>query len=213
LAPPLVEAGYAIHALDAPGYGRSSAVDADGYAPSRLAELAAGLLETLDLAPVVWIGFSWGGNIGVHTAARFPGSIRALGLLDSGYLRPEDDPDYDPATDFEDELAELRRLAAEGETWDAPPEVIAAAMVGSHREPVPSCYPALAGSGIPILLAYATEPPELEALRGPARERFRAGLPHARLVSIPGAGHGVLGDNASEVTRVLLAWLAELGQL
>ena len=211
LAPSLVEAGYTVHALDAPGYGQSPRLEPDDYAPSALAELAAELLDVLGLVPVVWIGFSWGGNIGMHTAVRFPESVRALGLLDSGYLEARDDPEYDRSTDFEDELEELARLAKAGESWDAPPEVIAAAMAGSRKEPCPPLYPRLRASAIPVLLAHATEPPELEALRRVALERFQTGLPEARLVPIPVAGHGVLGDNAPEVCRVVSAWLSELG--
>src|SRR4029078_11317888 len=90
----------------------------------KLAELAAGLLEALGIAPAVWIGFSWGASMGVHTAARFPSAVRALALLDGGYLVAEDDPDYDRETDYEDELAELRRSAEEGESCDAPSEVM-----------------------------------------------------------------------------------------
>jgi len=94
----------------------------------------------------------------VHTAARFSESVRALGLLDGGYLVAQDDPDYNPDADFEDELAELRRVAGEGESWDAPDDVIAAAMVGSRREPCTPLYPVLRVSGIPVLLAHATSP-------------------------------------------------------
>ena len=94
----------------------------------------------------------------MHTAARFPESVCALGLLDGGYLVAQDDPDYNPDSDFEDELAELRRLADKGESWDASDDVIAAAMVGSRREPRTPLYPGLRASGIPVLLAYATEP-------------------------------------------------------
>jgi len=137
LAPPLVAAGYTLFAVDAPGYGRSPALEPEGYAAPRLAELAAGLLEALGIAPAVWIGFSWGASMGVHTAARFPSAVRALALLDGGYLVAEDDPDYDRETDYEDELAELRRSAEEGESWDAPPEVIGAAMVASRLAPCP----------------------------------------------------------------------------
>ena len=97
--------------------------------------------------------------MGVHTAARFPSVVRALALLDGGYLVAEDDPDYDPETDYEDELEELRRGAEEGESWDAPPEVIGAAMVASRLAPCPPFYPLVRESGIPVLLVHATEPP------------------------------------------------------
>ena len=211
LAPPLVAAGYTLFAVDAPGYGASPALEPERYAPSKLAELAAGLLDALGLAPAVWIGFSWGASMGLHTAARFPSAVRALGLLDGGYLVAEDDPDYNAQTDYEDEIEELRRRTNEGETWDAPAEVIGAAMVASRLAPCPPLYPAVRTSGIPVLLAHATEPPELRPIRDRALDRIRVGLPEARVVPIPNASHGVLQDNPAEVTRILLDWLEELG--
>jgi pimeloyl-ACP methyl ester carboxylesterase len=211
LAPPLVAAGYTLFAVDAPGYGASPALKPEGYAAPKLAELAAGLLEALGIAPAVWIGFSWGASMGVHTAARFPSAVRALALLDGGYLVAEDDPDYDRETDYEDELAELRRSAEEGESWDAPPEVIGAAMVASRLAPCPPLYPLVRESGIPVLLVHATEPAELRRIRERALDRVRMGLPEARIVPIPNATHGVLQDNPSKVTRILLDWLEELG--
>jgi pimeloyl-ACP methyl ester carboxylesterase len=147
----------------------------------------------------------------VHTAALFPSAVRALALLDGGYLVAEDDPDYDPDTDYEDELADLRRRAEAGEAWDAPAEVMGAAIVASRLAPCTLRYPALAHSGIPVLLARASEPPELEGLRRAALARFQAGVPQARIVRIPNATHGILGDNGPEVVRVLLDWLEALG--
>jgi pimeloyl-ACP methyl ester carboxylesterase len=211
LTPPLVAAGYTLHALDAPGYGDSEPLEPHRYAPPGLAELAVELLDILELAPVIWIGYSWGASIGLHTAALFPSSIRALGLLDGGYLVAEDDPDYDPASDYEDEVAELRRRTEEGETWDAPAEVIGAAMVASRLAPSTPLYPTIAASGIPVLLARATEPSELENLRRVALRRFQTGLPDARVVAVSNATHGILQDNGPQVMRVLLGWLDELG--
>lgn len=84
-------------------------------------------------------------------------------------------------------------------------------MVASRNAPCPPVYPTLAKTGIPVLLAHATEPRELEAVRRPAVERFRRGLPEAEIVAIPGATHGILQDNGPEVMRVLLAWLDRMG--
>jgi pimeloyl-ACP methyl ester carboxylesterase len=210
LAPPLVAAGYTLLAVDAPGYGASPALEPERYAAPKLAELAAGLLDSLGIAPAVWIGFSWGASMGVHTAARFPSAVRALGLLDGGYLVAEDDPDYDPETDYEDEVEELRRRTEEGETWDAPAEVIGAAMVASRLAPCPPLYPVIRERGISVLLVHATEPAELRPIRERALDRVRTGLPEARIVPIPNATHGVLQDNPGEVTRILLDWLSAL---
>jgi pimeloyl-ACP methyl ester carboxylesterase len=147
--------------------------------------------------------------MGVHTAARFPSAVRGLALLDGGYLVAEDDPDYDPETDYEDELEELRRRAEEGESWDAPPEVIGAAMVASRLAPCPPLYPLVRESGVPVLLAHATEPAELRPIRERALDRVRGELPEARIVPIPNATHGVLQDNPEDATRILLDWLDE----
>ena len=168
LAPPLVESGYTLFALDAPGYGESEPLDPAGYGMANLAELSVELLDRLGLVPAIWVGYSWGASVGVHTAVRFPDRIRGLALLDGGYLVAEDDPDYDPEADYEDELEELRRCAEQGESWDAPHEVIGAAMVASRNAPCAPLYPRLAATGIPVLLAHATEPRELEAVRRPA---------------------------------------------
>jgi hypothetical protein len=73
--------------------------------------------------------------------------VRGARLLDGGYLVAEDDPDYDLETDYEDELEELRRRAEEGASWDAPPEVIGAAMVASRLAPCPPLYPRVRESG------------------------------------------------------------------
>jgi pimeloyl-ACP methyl ester carboxylesterase len=149
----------------------------------------------------VWVGFSWGGNIGLHTAVRFPGSVRALGLLDSGYLQAEDDPDHNPDSGLDEEIENLRQLSEQGESWDAPIEVIAAATVASGREPESERH-----SGAPRARHGSTGAGRASGIGA----GFRRGLPDARVVPIPGAAHGVLGDNGPETCRVLLDWLAAL---
>ena len=63
------------------------------------------------------------------------------------------------------------------------------------------------GSGPPILYWHGGGGGSDE-LRRDALKHFLTGLPEARLVAIPGAGHGVLGDNTPEVCRAVLAWLS-----
>jgi hypothetical protein len=82
-------------------------------------------------------------------------------------------------------------------------------MVGSRREPCTPLYPGLRASGILVLLAYATEPPDLQAMRQIALDRFRNGVPDARMVPIPGATHVFRGQR-SRGGRVALAWLSGL---
>jgi pimeloyl-ACP methyl ester carboxylesterase len=209
IAPALEAAGYSVYAPDAPGYGDSPALRAAAYHATAIAEIAAGLIEALAIAPVIWIGSSWGASIGIHAAVSAPGRVKALALLDGGYLDPSDDPDYDPRRGLAARIEELRARVEAGEAWDAPPEVVAAVMQGSDEAPPSPLHPALEAQGIPVLLVRATEPPEAEEIRAPAAARFRHALPKAEVVCVP-AGHGVLTDAGPDVRRIVLAWLARL---
>jgi 3-oxoadipate enol-lactonase len=73
---------YRCVALDLRGQGQS-AVAASGYDMDTLADDAAALIEALGLAPVHFVGLSMGGFIGLRLAARRPGLLRSLSLLDT----------------------------------------------------------------------------------------------------------------------------------
>jgi pimeloyl-ACP methyl ester carboxylesterase len=89
-AGPILAEGYGFRVLgvDAPGFGGSPRVHDSGYQMGALVELAASLLEALDLDRIVWSGSSWGGILGVHFAAAHPEKLAALALVDGGYLDP-----------------------------------------------------------------------------------------------------------------------------
>src|SRR5436190_12334976 len=52
-------------APDPPGHGRSPAVSADDYRPSRLAATAVDLLSALSVEQALFVGFSWGAAVAV----------------------------------------------------------------------------------------------------------------------------------------------------
>jgi pimeloyl-ACP methyl ester carboxylesterase len=208
IAPALVEAGYAVYAPEAPGYGPSPPLAADEYLASNVAAIAIDLLDELGIAPAIWIGFSWGASIGIHAVARAPDRFRALILLDGGYLIPEDDPGHDPSLDFPSRIESWKaQLEQQEEEDDAPIEVVAAAMAGSNVEPALPLLQRLAG--IPVLLLAATEPQEWNEIRARRIEHFRSVLPLADVVRVQ-AGHGLLQDAGDEVRRAVVAWLAHL---
>jgi pimeloyl-ACP methyl ester carboxylesterase len=209
-APALEAAGYAVYAPDAPGYGESPTIDPDRYRSSAVADLAIALIDALGIAPVVWLGYSWGGNVGIHTVVRAPDRIKGLALLDGGYLVPEDDPDYDPAATLEERTAALREEIDPEEHWDAPVEIMAMAMKGSNEEPGAPLLPRVEATGIPVLLVHATEPPEYADLRGRALARFRTGVPSAEIVPVR-ADHGIFEAAGGDVRRIVLDWLARNG--
>lgn len=117
-APPLVEAGFAPIALDAPGYGGSAALDREEYAVDRLADLLWNLVDALELRrPIVLSGHSWGGTIALTAAAQRPEDVRALVLFDSGHIDYADWPGARPEATFEELLAELE-ADPPPTTWD-----------------------------------------------------------------------------------------------
>jgi pimeloyl-ACP methyl ester carboxylesterase len=83
------EYGFRVIGVDAPGFGGSPRVHDSGYHMDALVELAASLLDALDLDRIVWSGSSWGGILGVHFAVAHPERVAALALVDGGYLDPE----------------------------------------------------------------------------------------------------------------------------
>jgi pimeloyl-ACP methyl ester carboxylesterase len=209
IAPALEEAGYAVYAPEAPGYGASPALEPERYLASSVADIAGQLIKELRIAPVVWIGFSWGASIGVHAAARYQDRVRALVLLDGGYRLPADDPDDDPRLDFHGRMEQWRReLEQQEEPDEAPPEVVAAAMAGSNMEPAVPLLPRLEAAATPVVLIASSRPAQRSDFER-AIQRFRAALPSAEVVCIEG-GHGVLQEAGDEVRRIVLNWLAGL---
>jgi pimeloyl-ACP methyl ester carboxylesterase len=89
---PLAEAGYAVAAPDAPGFGLSPALPPGRYEVPRLAELAWAAADALGWERLVLSGHSWGGSVAVHAAAAHPARVRALILVDSGHLDYVDQP-------------------------------------------------------------------------------------------------------------------------
>ncbi|MCY3761062.1 MAG: alpha/beta hydrolase [Gemmatimonadetes bacterium] len=85
---PFLSERFRIVAPDQRGHGRTTQV-ADGYGWRSLASDAVGLLDVLGIEQPVLLGHSWGGNVAVGAAAHFPGRVRALVLIDGGFVGPE----------------------------------------------------------------------------------------------------------------------------
>jgi len=81
--------GHQVIAVDLRGHGRSDAPPTGYDTPTAADDLAA-LITTLglvgDRTPVV-AGQSWGGNVVLELAARPPGRVAALALVDGGWIR------------------------------------------------------------------------------------------------------------------------------
>ncbi len=69
-------------AVDVRGHGESSKVD-DGYDFATISADLSGLLDD----PVVIVGQSWGGNVAIDFASRYPELVRGVVCVDGGFLR------------------------------------------------------------------------------------------------------------------------------
>jgi pimeloyl-ACP methyl ester carboxylesterase len=88
----LLAAGHPVTAVDQRGHGRSPE-PASGYDTGTCADDLAALIDvegfTGSRAPLV-IGQSWGGNVVLSLAARYPGAVAAVGCVDGGWIRLHD---------------------------------------------------------------------------------------------------------------------------
>ncbi len=71
---------------DRRGFGRSERPEPFVTGVHLQADDAAALIDALDAAPAIVIGRSWGGEIAVDLALRYPERVRALALLEGGGL-------------------------------------------------------------------------------------------------------------------------------
>ncbi|MDX1412835.1 MAG: alpha/beta hydrolase [Candidatus Promineifilaceae bacterium] len=72
LMTPLADAGYYVVSVDMPGWGKSPAIDDKLLLGPKAAETLVGIIESLQKVPAVLMGKSWGGDVAVSTALRFP---------------------------------------------------------------------------------------------------------------------------------------------
>jgi pimeloyl-ACP methyl ester carboxylesterase len=232
--PVLAEHGLQILALDAPGFGNSPALEPAGYHPQALADLIPRLLDALGIERAPFVGFSWGGDVGCHVAARHVRRLTALVILDAAYS----DPPFDPSQPLEEYVVENEAAWEEyvQPSWDAAfaearerfnrwspaveasvragrlerdgrivpsgdPRVVAAVAYGVAQALPSTTRPALAQSGLPILLVASDEAPEAD-LAG-----FAADVPQAEIHRPGRVGHDVLVDGYPDVVDYVGAWL------
>jgi pimeloyl-ACP methyl ester carboxylesterase len=226
--------GLRVLALDAPGFGRSPPSERRDYHPHVLVDLVPPLLDSLGLARVAFMGFSWGGDLGCHLAARHADRLAALVLLDAGYS----DPRLDPALSYEErvERNELAWREACAPSWDA----VVTALRAKHRrwtaaveeacragwreqggQLVPAVSPwvvAAVEHGMAQALPSATRPslpesriPVLVVASGDAPEedlaQFAADVPQAEILRAEGTGHDVLADAGPKAVHTVGEWL------
>ena len=220
--PALVEAGFRPLAPDAPGFGESP-YDGRGWNIRRVAGQLAGLLEELGTGPAHVVGLSMGGVIAQQFALDFPQLTKKLVLVSTfSVLRPEQPGGW----------AYFLRRAVSVLTMG---QVAQARMVAQRLFPNPKdqelreMFLAVVARADPrayrrAMLALGLfdssrrlreiQSPTLvitgadDSTVSPARQKLLVqGIPCARQVVIPQAGHAVSIDQAQRFNQILLEFL------
>jgi pimeloyl-ACP methyl ester carboxylesterase len=209
-------AAHSPFAFDLPAHGRSGGLDS---LPSiaRMAEFTRALAERLGLHVPVLLGHSMGGMVALEYALRWPAEVRALVLVGSAAR----------ATIPEADVAQLRRIVAgkarrefsrEAFSPATSPEVVRAGILEELKtDPRAALGDLLAVQGFdvvarlrlvkqPTLVLYGED--ETERIRG-AGDELAAGIPGARKVVIPKAGHQVPLEQPEAVADAVNAFLGE----
>jgi proline iminopeptidase len=86
--PPIGEAlGLGLVLYDHRGHGRSEWVDVAECTQDQLVADVEGVRQALGLGPVLVLGISWGGFLGLMYAARYPHAVRALAVVGASASR------------------------------------------------------------------------------------------------------------------------------
>lgn len=229
---PLVAAGFRVILWDYRGHGLSDAPhDVAAYTMDHVVDdLGRLLAETVGDSPAVLAGLSFGGLASLHFAARQLERVRALVLIASGpgFKNPKAAAAWQAQTDktagyietkgFEafvngkagatcvgrDLTLPAARAAADAIIAQDPTSV--ALFSRNVAGPAPSVIDELAGIDVPALVVVGEEDPNFHQ----AAEVMSAKLPQARAIRVPGGGHILNIEVASEFNAMLIEFLRAL---
>ncbi len=212
-----LEATHSPLAFDQPGHARSGGLDS---LPSiaRMSEFTRAFCDAFGIGACVLLGASLGGSVALETAIAAPGLVRGLVVV-AGRARFAAGP----------ELLERLRLVTEGKARrdfdrsgyspSATPEVMRRGFMEELKTDPRVVYGAiqaldgwnreaeLARVACPALVVVGED--DGEELRAQA-EVLATGIPRARKVVIPKAGHRVALEQPEALANAVSAFLAEL---
>lgn len=211
-------ARYRAHAPDLRGHGAAS-----GVRPVTVDAVVHDLAALLGPAPALVAGYSMGGRLALHLALGHPALVQRLVLV-ATTAGLEDDHERARRRSTDEALA--GRIEAEGiETFagrwttgplfaDDPPQAralqredvlrndpagLAAALRGLGQGALPQVWDRLAELDMPVTILAGARDERYVALA----ERMAAAITDARLVVVPGAGHGLPRESPAAVAAAL----------
>ena len=218
---------FRVIAPDLRGHGQSPLVEDEVYPMETLAGDVLALLDRLDIERAVWVGHSMGGYVTMAALRLAPERVQALGLVathphaDSHEKRLQRQESADSAaqsgsTDTAHSmLAVLFASGVEGSSplaqsvydimINTPGPTMAGAMRGMAQRP--DSLDVLRAANLPTLVIAGAEDRVIEPA---VVQNMEAQMPHARLVTIEGAGHLPMLENPEATTNALRDFLTTL---
>lgn len=227
---------YWLLALDQRGHGDSDWAEDGDYSRDAFVEDLEGFRTALGIDNFVLIGHSMGGLNAVAYVNRYPGHVRALVLVDVGpeasregvdnivrFTRGPDELEFEefvqmahrfnPRRTLENIRERMRHRLKPTEsgkwTWKFDRrfrEPGSNLNIGWKLSP-DELWQLFRNITVPTLLIRGAES---DVLSPEVAERCVHEMPAARLVTIPGAGHSVPGDNPDAFTEAVATFLAEV---
>jgi pimeloyl-ACP methyl ester carboxylesterase len=219
---------YHVRALDQRGHGDSAWSEPPDYTTARLAEDLHDVAEQLDLRDYVLVAHSMGGMVALNYAARFPGRLGRLIVVDST-LRLTDDRAAmmrergarQSSYGTLDDLAARYKLMPSGSS--ATPAVVNHIAHNAGRLSADGRWrhkfdrnvytqrgsvdgiPCFANIRVPTLLVKGESSPRISP---EIFAEVKAVAPHVELAEVAASGHHVTLDNPAGFVEVVRAFLA-----
>jgi haloalkane dehalogenase len=230
--PPVRDAGYRCIAPDLAGFGRSDKpTDVSWYSYDRHTQLAATLLEDLDVRGATVVVHDWGGPIGLRLAIEHAERIERIVILDTGLFTGHQRM-TDAWTAFRDFVERTEDLPVgflvKGACKEDPGEEVIAA----YDAPYPSPASKAGARAFPLMIPRSPEQPGAaagrrvqEALREDRRptlmlwadsdpilppsvgERFAAAIDRPPPRPIENASHFLQEDQGPLIGELIAQWL------
>ncbi|WP_370077149.1 alpha/beta fold hydrolase [Lysinibacillus sp. RC46] len=229
---------YHFVTFDLPGHGYAKALEEEkAYFPSNLIEnIEETINQQLGYTSHYLIGHSFGADLALHYAAKYPKRIKGIILLDGGYLSPKDlgmsletelqaiekfcDEVRFPSWDvfFESEKEELSR-------WSVELEEASKAQVKEQDGEIRLTISTFTGQSIikgiyaepvtdiiaqvhcPALLIRATKPTEINSTRKKSIQILQTRVKNLAIEPITDAGHDIFREAPKDVAKKIRTWV------
>jgi haloalkane dehalogenase len=230
--PPVRDAGFRCIAPDLAGFGRSDKpIDFDWYSYDRHTEIAAGLLEDLDIRGATVVVHDWGGPIGLRLAIEHPDRIERIVAMDTGLFtgRQRMSEAWQTFRAFVERTDDLPiSLLVRNACLTDPGDEVA----NAYDLPFPNAASKAGARAFPLMLPLTPDAPGaqagqtvLEALRKDQRPKFilwadsdpvlpvTTGERFAEAIGAPApqviaqASHFLQEDQGAEIGRLIGEWL------